>query len=128
MTSNNLQITLDRRGIRQVELAHHAGLSVSTIGGVARNKRTPSETTKHRIIVALGELSNTVFSLDEIFPDPSEPLSIFFDLDSINPKSATEVIDALSELFGARLSIANYHNLPPQSDSSSKKARRKRAA
>jgi transcriptional regulator with XRE-family HTH domain len=72
MANNLLREKLDSHGIRQVDIAKKSGLAIGTINKVSTKKKTPSPATRSKIVQALNDLSNSSYTVEEIFLNPKK--------------------------------------------------------
>lgn len=121
MAFNLLGKILNDFGITQSELARISKVSLGTISRVVNSVRTPAPQTKAKIVHGINSRTNKNFGIEDVFPDITKPLSLYFDLETIDAKKAADVINILSELYGEKLCIVSTSTLPPLSGSSSEK-------
>ncbi len=74
MLKNQLRAILEREGITQANLIKQSGVSASTVGRVANNKRSISATLKSRLVNSLNKLRDKGlrdkdYQLGEVFLD-----------------------------------------------------------
>lgn len=124
MATNYLKETLNREACTQAELSRRSSVCSKTISKLYHKKGPVSPITKRKILRGLNELSERSYSLGDIFPEEIEPLSLFLDLDSIDAKKAVEIINKLSEFYGAELKLVGFDGFPPTADFSGKKKKR----
>ena len=67
MAKNTLREKLDSHGIRQVDISKESGLAIGTINKVCTKKKNPAPATKAKIVQALNSLSNSNYTVEEIF-------------------------------------------------------------
>jgi transcriptional regulator with XRE-family HTH domain len=71
MATNALKNVLVNEGITQTELARESGLSAGAINKFCSGKRTPSPTTKNKIVKTINRLpkkTNNNYDVGDIFP------------------------------------------------------------
>lgn len=113
-------------GQTQSEVAQAARISRTFLSDVERGRRRPSHTVLADLAAALKVPVDSLVDGtdwehldDEEAPIPivqeadSSPLSIYFDLTTVDATMAARVIDALGEAFGERLEIVRSFPIPP---------------
>jgi transcriptional regulator with XRE-family HTH domain len=69
MSKSNLKEVLTKEGITQSKLHVKTGLSIGTINKICNNRRQCSPTTSYRILKGVNDLTNTEYSIEDIFPN-----------------------------------------------------------
>ncbi len=118
MQGNNLRRILKLYDVTVAQLADHLNMSHYDVWEmVDRRIFVPGE-IKLQIVRALIQITGHYINTYKVFPaqksdERDDSLSIYFDLESIDAKTAAESIRLLSTLFGKELLIETVLKRPP---------------